>query len=480
MSAPVEFPPRAHPDLPRPARLPWAWMVVATIIVVTFYPGVMSNDSLASLQQARTLEFTSWHPPIMAMTWSVLDRFVEGPALMLVAQAVLYAVAAAKLCIEAFPALMRRFTAWVLIPVFALFPPAMALVGMIWKDVWMSSLLLLALAYVFRMTSAQDGIERQRAFAAVLVACLLATAFRHNALAATAGLLAGAWYFRIPASWTWARLPAACVAGVLLAVALALLVSAGTRVIARPAHVITPILMHDIAGMIVNADEPWRAARVALSESPQISDTSPREFTRAIRREYTPAAAGPILRTSRRTDAPFAINVYKLDHDAEAVRRAWRVMIRRYPGAYLRHRADAFRCLLQLCDVRSWADHSYVLNARYVQQGKGSAVQTWLRASLLNPSLVRAYSPALWGGLALVGGLIGLVTLRTSPSALPFMALSAAGLAFSLFFSSPIESYRYLHWVILLGWITLWLALQHLLLRRQPTLPGRSHAERSP
>src|SRR5690606_8819704 len=106
------------------------------------------NDSIASLRQARTLEFTSWHPPIMALIWIPLDRIVEGPGLMLLSQAILYAVAATKLCVEAFPGLMRKFTPWLLVPAFALFPPVMALMGMIWKDVWMSSLLLLALSYV--------------------------------------------------------------------------------------------------------------------------------------------------------------------------------------------------------------------------------------------------------------------------------------------------------------------------------------------
>lgn len=479
MSQPTKLSVHADKHPSRPARLPLAWVIVAAVIVATFYPGIMSNDSIASLRQARTLEFTSWHPPIMALIWIPLDRIVEGPGLMLLSQAILYAVAATKLCVEAFPGLMRKFTPWLLVPAFALFPPVMALMGMIWKDVWMSSLLLLALSYVFRMASAQDRIVRQRGFVVVLLTCLLATAFRHNALAATAGLLAGAWYFRTPSARTWVHLLAASVVGVLLAVTLALLVSAGTRLIARPAHVTTPILMHDIAGMIVNADEPWRAARVALSASPEISDTSAREFTQAIKREYSPAAAGPILRTSKRPNAPFAINVYKLDHDAEAVSRAWKAMIEHYPGAYLRHRTHVFRCLLQLCDVESWTQHSYVLNARYVRQGKGG-VQTWLRASLLNPSLVRAYSPAFWGALVLIGGVVGLVSLRKGQPMLLFMALSAVGLGVSLFFTSPIESYRYLHWIIQLGWITTWFALQHLLSQRQPRASREPLIQQSP
>lgn len=467
MSPPVEASPRAPGRSPPRPRLPLAWIVVAAIIVATFYPGIMSNDSLASLRQARTLEFTSWHPPIMALIWSVLDPIVEGPALMLVMQAILYAIAAAKLCAEAFPGLMRKFTPWLVVPLFSLFPPVMTLNGMIWKDVWMSALLLLALAYLFRMSRTASPRRRLVAFAVVLAGCLLATAFRHNAVAATAGLLAGAVYFLWPHPRPWPRLLRACTCGVLLAGALMLLVSMLTRLIAQPAHVTTPILMHDIAGMIVNSDEPWRTARGALAVSPALSDTSPREFTQAIKRRYTPAAAGQILRTSRRPDAPFAINVYRLDHDADAVKRAWLALIKEQPKAYLVHRAEAFACLLRLCDRRAWAQHSYILNPGYVTPGGNGPVQGALRTILVRPAIAWMYSPAFWLALVLACGAYGLARPGMRPL-LVFVGLSGLGLAVSLFFTSPIESYRYVHWVVLLGWILVWL-LPERLLQRDPT-----------
>ena len=62
--------------LPTP-RTSWAWLLVAAFIVLLFYPGIMSNDSIASLRQARSFEFNDWHPPVMALIWSVLDRIVE-------------------------------------------------------------------------------------------------------------------------------------------------------------------------------------------------------------------------------------------------------------------------------------------------------------------------------------------------------------------------------------------------------------------
>lgn len=449
--------PTVEPQASPHVGLPWAWVVVATVIVVAFYPGIMSNDSLASLQQARSLQFTSWHPPIMALIWGVLDRIVAGPVLMLVAQACLYAIACARLCAVAFPRLMQRFSPWLLVPVFALFPPVMALNGMIWKDVWMSALLMLALASLIRLATGPRE-RRRRSFAMLLLFCLLATAFRHNALAATAGLLAGGCYYLAPAWHTGIRLLASCVAGVVLALLLSLLVSAATRVIAEPAHVTTPILLHDIAGIIVESGNPEAASREALALAPSLSDNR-KVFAKRIVRRYDPAAAGRVLRTSRRKDAPFAINVYDPRHDAAAVRHAWIGLIKRHPGAYIRHRYNAFRCLLQLCGANGWAQHSYVLNQAYVSPDGANPVQKSLRVSLLNPALVRLYAPIFWLAISLAGMIFGLVRIRSGMSSLLFMGLSTIGLATSLFFTSPIESYRYMHWTIMVAWVAIWIGL---------------------
>src|SRR5690606_8101378 len=86
---------------------------------------------------------------------------------------------------------------WLVVVVFSLFPPVMTLSGMIWKDIWMSVFLLLALVHLFRMREAASARRRFAHGATVVLFCLAATAFRHNALAATAGLLAGAAYLAL-------------------------------------------------------------------------------------------------------------------------------------------------------------------------------------------------------------------------------------------------------------------------------------------
>lgn len=461
-----QFATKDHGDEMRSgSTMSWAWLAVAAIVIATFYPGIMSKDSLAALNQARTLQFNDWHPPILALIWSVLDKIVAGSGLMLVAQAVLYSVSAAKLCAEAFPHLNARWHAWLVVPTFALFPPAMTLTGMIWKDVWMSGLLLLAMAYLFRLSKAGNRAVRIRAFSVIVVCCLLATAFRHNALAATAGLLAGACFFVRP-TWgrQWVRAVAASVGGLLLSVLLFTIVSATYRAIATRSNIATAILLHDIGGMIVRSTEPELAARLALAVSPILTDDR-EKFVQRLRQSYP----YNMVRTSRRPNAPFTVNVFDPRHDAAAVERAWRTMLHHYPGAYLKHRTAAFACLLQLCDRDKWAFHSYILNKDYAfpDSVDGSSWQARLRRVFLSPALVILYAPVLWLFVAGAGGILGLRRLGTSGAILLFMSLSAVGLATSMFFTTPIESYRYVHWVTLVGWTMLWMLADSMTARRR-------------
>lgn len=437
-------------------RTSLAWLAVAAFIVFLFDPGIMSNDSITSLEQARSFEFNDWHPPLMALIWSVLDKVIAGPAGMLLAQAALFAYACAALCANAFPNLSVRFPRWLVVVAFSLFPPVMTLAGMIWKDIWMSSFLLLAVVHLFRLRDCSTPGEQRVHAIAVVLFCLAATAFRHNALAATAGLLAGTAYLLLyPRLGTWVRLLVACAAGVIASVLLYLLVSLATGLIAKPAHPATAIYLHDIAGIITYSGNREEAARLALADPTMLTD-APEQFIERIDTAYTPAAAGRVVRTSRRTDTPFSVRVYSSDHDAEGVGRVRRALIRAYPGAYMEHRARAFICLLQLCDRKSWVNRSYVMNRQYVLP-ESLGPQTWqytARRILLSPRLAILYHPGFWLLVTLVGGGIGLARLRTSrPSLLLFMGLSSAGLAFSLYFTSPIESFRYMHWVVVLGWI---------------------------
>lgn len=445
--------PKTHPSL--------IWLGITLFLVLLFDPGIMSNDSIASLKQARAFEFTSWHPPIMAIIWSVLDRIIAGPAGMLLCQAALYAYASARLCAYAFPNLSRFVPAWLVVAVFSLFPPAMALVGMIWKDVWMSGFLLLALAHLFELRDAVGKAKRVRLAISIVAFALIATAFRHNAIGATAGLLACMVHFLLSDRYKpLIRLGLASLAGVLLAIVLLLATSLFNRLVASPSRITTAILLHDIAGIVINSENPAATVGQVLSLAPQLTDDHAKFMSR-LQRKYSPASGSRLLRSKSNVDAPFIIDVYSSEHDADGVKVAWRQLVKTHPGAYIHHRTETFRCLMQLCDRDEWIFHSYVMNPKYAFPDT-LAEDSWqatLRHMFLSPRLAILYSPAFWLLVTVVGGIYGLGRYRTGPVIILYMSLSSVGLASSLYFTSPVECYRYVHWIILLGWCMLLLLL---------------------
>lgn len=463
----TSMPPAPGSTNGRPPRPSLAWIVVALFIVAVFHPGIMSNDSLASLKQARSFEFTDWHPPIMALVWAPLDRIIAGPAGMLVLQALLYAYGAAKLCASAFPRLSKRLPPWLLVLVFSLFPPVMTLTGMIWKDVWTSGFLLLALAHLFLLRDSATRAQRIRHSVVIVLCCLVATAFRHNAMAATAGLLAGMVFLNLPRAGTWLRLAIACTSGVLVSIALFLGITLLHGLVAKPAHPTTAIYLYDMAGIIVYSGDAEAAAEQLLAHPVEFTDNRDL-FLRRVYQRYSPAVAGNVLRSTTRPNSPFSLNVYR-EHDAAGVREAHRNLIRTYPVAYLKHRTTVFSCLLQMCDRKEWINHSYVLNPRYAlpdTMDPGS-LQYKLRRIVLSGRLAPIYHPGFWLLVTLAGGIAGFISLfrarGRAPSLLLFMGLSSVGLAFSLYFTSPIESFRYMHWSMLLGWTTLFLGVESVL-----------------
>ena len=47
------------------------------------YPGAVSPDTLDQFNQSLVFNFSSHHPPIMAMVWSVFNYIYQGPQTML-------------------------------------------------------------------------------------------------------------------------------------------------------------------------------------------------------------------------------------------------------------------------------------------------------------------------------------------------------------------------------------------------------------
>jgi hypothetical protein len=58
----------------------WPLMALGWVLTyITYFPGLMSTDSVYQLHQAETGIFLDWHPPITAWLWSITNHFIPGP-----------------------------------------------------------------------------------------------------------------------------------------------------------------------------------------------------------------------------------------------------------------------------------------------------------------------------------------------------------------------------------------------------------------
>lgn len=94
------------------------------------WPGIMTWDSINQLVQARNHQLTTWHPPMMAVLWGLLDHVVAGPVLMLLLQTALLAGGLYAL----FRHWFTPMRAAVIAACVFLFPPVFAPMSAIWKD----------------------------------------------------------------------------------------------------------------------------------------------------------------------------------------------------------------------------------------------------------------------------------------------------------------------------------------------------------
>ncbi len=155
-----------------------AWLAAAAgagLLIVLFYPGFVSSDSAEQWLQARSGQYTSVHPPIMAQLWSLTERIVPGPGGMFLLNSLLFWAGLAWLA----QALFRRpgsQVAFVLL--IGLWPPVLGTLAHVWKDIPMAAFALLALA---ALAWELQRPSRWRLGLAVLLFAL-ACAHRHNAL----------------------------------------------------------------------------------------------------------------------------------------------------------------------------------------------------------------------------------------------------------------------------------------------------------
>jgi hypothetical protein len=160
-----------------------ALLALSIGLSLSYWPGLMTWDSIRQYGQALDGHFDDWHPPLMNWIWRQWLPLARGPAPMLLLQLGLYAAGYGLLAGWALT--RRRPVLAVALAACSLMPFAVALMATIVKDSLMAALLLAAAGLLAWRREDRDWAIRMIAIALVALACAL----RFNAFLAGAPLL---------------------------------------------------------------------------------------------------------------------------------------------------------------------------------------------------------------------------------------------------------------------------------------------------
>lgn len=420
------------------------WLAAALglgLVLATFWPGYLSWDSAWQWWQARHGELDPGHPPVMVRVWQAVRLALPDPGGMLAVQSLAWWAAVAGFAHALGGGAWRRVTCvWLL----GAWPPLLALLPHLWKDVWMMALFAGAVACLV----AELSSPRRRWRLAALLLLAAGCAFRHNALPAALPLLAWvAWR-----EWPGRRLRAtvatfALVGALQLAVTLANLAPG-----ARATPVWPVIAMWDIAAVSIAEDRvlfppDWVEPGLSVDD---------------LRRDFSPFVNVPSFESGQ-----LRLNFYYDYTPAQyaELRRAWLSLPREHPRAYFGHRAEVSAYLLGL---RQAAQPDFqVLQPAIVplRDNPAIAAPSGVLHRLVQSRLDALVDTPLFAGwvylLLSVGVLAFTAIRRRGPHDALAAAVAASGLllAMPLLPLAPSADFRYLAWMLVASLMALLLCL---------------------
>ena len=147
------------------------------LTLAAFWPGYLSWDSAYQWWQARGAPLDPAHPPVMVHLWRAVRMVLPDPGGMLAVQAAVWWAALALFANALGGGAWRRAGTVALL---GAWPPLLALLPHLWKDVGMAALFALAVACLAHEVHAPPATARRWRVAA-LAAIALGCAFRSSA-----------------------------------------------------------------------------------------------------------------------------------------------------------------------------------------------------------------------------------------------------------------------------------------------------------
>lgn len=433
------------------ARTGRAWLPLAltacgyALTLFVFYPGIMNYDArYVHLDSLRGF-YGDWQSPVMTLLWRTIDPLAPGPASMFLVITALYWLGIGILAMS----IHRRSVALaVALPLLALAPPLFALLGVIWRDVLMASVWLLAAALVFATTawSARPRLAAQLIALALIVFGVL---IRPNAIAAAPLLIT---YAVWPQQFHWKR-------AALLYAPLAVALYAIMQIVyygaldASRQHPLHSIAVFDLGGITSFSGEnafpvSWQPAELETLRS--------RCYDAAYWNVYWNGNCKFVMAKLEGEQDIFG---------TPALTRAWTNAVLAHPVAYLQHRLAFFRTFLFGRHLAMWSEDIDRAPATVFQDRPAfmmlKTVHDWLQPTPL-------FRIATWL-LACLLLLVPAWRRRASPEGAFLFGVcgSAALYALSYLPLGVASEFRYVYWTVLASVVGLIVSLL-------PASPGRT------
>lgn len=402
--------------------LAYAILFIPLIAVgLAFWPGHMSADSLTQYAQAQDGGFTNHHAPLLSMLWWLGYHTVgAGPGWVLGLQVMAY-LSGSYLLLRT---LMRPWIAATVTTVIALLPPVFGMLGYVSRDLWFTSLLVLAFGMVAR-AGQRSGRERTAWLVGAVAIAWLCLASRQNAApSVVVAMMLGASLIlpalvakrsgRVARAVRRRPAVAAVVAGV--AVTLGLM---ATQVVAYPALGVQDVnpeqqlYLYDLAGMSLKENQNLIPPEVLADR--RVS---------TVRDHWSVDTVGTYIFPN-----PPLIRVPLSEPDMHALSDEWREAVLDHPLAYLEVRTELFLRQIALTRDAVFIYHpvidgnSFGLQVRFPEIN--AAAKDYVEAFASGPQLDGGIIYKVWVYLLLALG-IGVFLLWRKRS---WPALVAGGLA---------------------------------------------------
>ena len=399
-------------------RTQWPRFVILgvgyALFLIYAYPGFTSPDSHLQLYQAREGHYGDWHPPMMAFIWRYCDKLWTGTFLMLVLQSSTFLLGVDGILRRVLTP-TRAAIATVLV---LLFPPVMTTMAVIWKDSQMAGYVLAATACLLS--------PRYRWKIAGCFLLFVATAVRHNALAATLPIVVLLFAWR--ESWLgWRRYALAFGVWIAITGAASLANKAVTDTNDYPWH--NSVALFDIAGTVRFSNIKDDAKLVALLEGiPLYKQYDIAERTRKV---YSPTGHYWL------THEPDRIFELPTVEQLPGVKDAWLRIITTHPRAFLVHRMRVFRDALGASErdpaASVWHGDPFP---------ESTSIQSyWIKGML---AIRNSFLFRVWIYFVLTLALLAMCRSRLTAAIL----LSGLTCELSLLAAAPSPDYRYSHWMV--------------------------------